>query len=107
MNHCFRILKKVFKSIQISTILIGLIYTNIFFHFTTNAQYSFEHIGTEKGLSQSTGFSICKYDGFIWFGTQDGLNRYDGYNTKVYKIDEYKNLKNNYILALFVDQEKN
>ncbi|MCU0286269.1 MAG: PAS domain S-box protein [Acidobacteria bacterium] len=45
----------------------------------------FDHISIEQGLSQSTVFCIiqdCR--GFMWFGTQNGLNRYDGNTFKVY-----------------------
>ena len=46
----------------------------------------FDHIGLEQGLSQSSVNTIVQdAEGFIWFGTQDGLNRYDGYSIKVYK----------------------
>ncbi|WP_240916358.1 hypothetical protein [Pedobacter sp. HDW13] len=46
----------------------------------------FRNISVEKGLSQSTVFSI-KQDslGFIWMATQDGLNRYDSKGFKVYR----------------------
>lgn len=46
----------------------------------------FRHITSDNGLS--TVFVNCIYQdskGFMWFGTQDGLNRYDGYHTKIYK----------------------
>ncbi len=45
----------------------------------------FEHIGTKDGLSQND--INCIYQdnrGFMWFGTYDGLNRYDGYSFKKY-----------------------
>ena len=46
----------------------------------------FDHIGLEQGLSQSSVNTIVQdAEGFIWLGTQDGLNRYDGYSIKVYK----------------------
>ena len=46
----------------------------------------FEHLGLEDGLSQSSAICILKDSrGFMWFGTEDGLNRYDGYDFKVYK----------------------
>lgn len=46
----------------------------------------FRHITSDNGLS--TNLVNCIYQdskGFMWFGTQEGLNRYDGYNIKVYK----------------------
>ncbi|HLO29721.1 MAG TPA: two-component regulator propeller domain-containing protein [Anaerolineales bacterium] len=53
-----------------------------------NCALRFEHIGIEQGLSQSS-VQIVFQDsrGFLWFGTQDGLNRYDGYAFKIYKPD--------------------
>lgn len=46
----------------------------------------FERISLEQGLSQSTVFCILQdSQGFMWFGTEDGLNKYDGYNFTIYK----------------------
>jgi len=46
----------------------------------------FGHLSVEQGLSQSTVYSVLQdRRGFMWFGTQDGLNRYDGYDFTVYK----------------------
>ncbi|MBN1560286.1 hypothetical protein JW998_08550 [candidate division KSB1 bacterium] len=40
----------------------------------------FEHLSTQDGLSNDIIMSIIQYSrGFMWFGTFDGLNRYDGY----------------------------
>ncbi|GAB3989487.1 sensor histidine kinase [Spirosoma daeguense] len=48
----------------------------------------FEHLGTAQGLSNNRLFCIYKdRAGFMWFGTDDGLNRYDGYTFTVYKPD--------------------
>lgn len=50
---------------------------------------SFIHIGLEKGLSQSTVFEIVQdKGGNMWFATNDGLNRYNGYAFTVYQHDE-------------------
>ncbi|GEM_PF-509903 len=50
----------------------------------------FEQITTEDGLSQSTINDILQDSrGFLWFATEDGLNRYDGYEFKVYRNDSY------------------
>ena len=51
----------------------------------TGGDIRFEHLSTDKGLSQSVVDHILQDDqGFMWFGTQDGLNRYDGYEFKIY-----------------------
>ena len=51
-----------------------------------NCVLRFDNISIEQGLSQSS-VSVILQDsrGFLWFGTQDGLNRYDGYSFKIFK----------------------
>ena len=52
-------------------------------------QTHFERFSIEHGLSQnSINFIYQDKKGFLWFGTQDGLNRYDGYEFKVYRYDQ-------------------
>ena len=66
----------------------------------------FHSISREQGLSQNTVTSILQDRvGWIWFGTQDGLNRYDGYNTVVYKHDpdEPSSLSHDRIQTLYED----
>lgn len=49
-------------------------------------QYSVRHYSAANGLSQNTVMSILEdADGFMWFGTWDGLNRFDGHEFRVYK----------------------
>ncbi|KLT67439.1 hybrid sensor histidine kinase/response regulator transcription factor [Pedobacter sp. BMA] len=70
---------------------------------------SFDHLGVEKGLSQSSVISIAQdQQGFMWLGTRLGLNRYDGYRFKVYQHDEKdpESISNNYITALYTDSRK-
>ncbi len=50
--------------------------------------YVFEHFSIPEGLSNPTVHSILQDSyGFLWVGTPDGLNRYDGYEFKIYKND--------------------
>ncbi len=68
----------------------------------------FERLSLEEGLSQSVVYSIIQdKEGFIWMGTQDGLNRYDGYNFMVYKNDpkNIASISNNYVKSVFEDSE--
>lgn len=45
----------------------------------------FDHLGIRDGLSQSTVYTITQdQQGFMWFGTQEGLNRYNGYEVKIF-----------------------
>ncbi len=68
----------------------------------------FEHLTTGDGLSQGHITSIAQdRQGFIWFGTQDGLHRYDGHELKVFKHDprDSSSLADSYILDLMVDAQ--
>jgi PAS domain S-box-containing protein len=68
----------------------------------------FEHITIEDGLSQNAGLIIFQDSkGYLWIGTQDGLNRYDGYNFKIYKHDpdNPNSISHNSILAIAEDQD--
>jgi two-component system sensor histidine kinase ChiS len=68
----------------------------------------FKLISIVDGLSQNTVYSICQDSkGFMWFGTQDGLNRYDGYGFKTYRNDpgNANSLSNNYIRVIYPDRE--
>lgn len=51
------------------------------------AAYTFHHLKTDDGLSNSNVKSLLKDShGFLWIGTESGLNRYDGYGFKVYAV---------------------
>ena len=67
----------------------------------------FGRISLEQGLSQSVVEAILQDDkGFMWFGTEDGLNRYDGYEFVVYTHDPetLDSLSDNWIWSLYEDQ---
>jgi ligand-binding sensor domain-containing protein len=67
----------------------------------------FTRITTAEGLSQTRVSQIVQDDrGFIWFGTQYGLDRYDGYKFKVFLNDPQRpnSIGGTYIYALFKDR---
>lgn len=65
----------------------------------------FENFSSQNGLSQNSGYTITQdKTGFMWFGTQDGLNRFDGYDFKIFRINEDSaSLRSNFISALLTD----
>jgi len=67
-------------------------------------------LSTEQGLSQSVVTCILQDSrGFMWFGTQDGLNKYDGYEFTVYRYDEdfQWSISGNFIRCIFEDASGN
>jgi len=71
---------------------------------------SFSRISINEGLSQSTVRAILQdSEGYMWFGTQDGLNKYDGYNFTVYKndLEDLNSLSNNEVTSIVEDDHGN
>ncbi len=67
----------------------------------------FEHLSIEHGLSQINVHSILQDSkGFLWFGTEDGLNRYDGYNFIIYRneINDPTTISDNFIWTITEDK---
>jgi methyl-accepting chemotaxis protein/ligand-binding sensor domain-containing protein len=68
---------------------------------------SFEHISVEHGLSQSTVHCILQdRKGFLWFGTDAGLNRYDGFKFQVFhpEKDKPNSMSGDWILGMMEDR---
>lgn len=68
----------------------------------------FEHLTIDDGLSQNTVTSIhCDKKGFLWFGTYNGLNRFDGYHFKVFQnsVQTPGIFTNNRITSIWEDQQ--
>ncbi|KER09841.1 MAG: hypothetical protein HY22_08640, partial [[Candidatus Thermochlorobacteriaceae] bacterium GBChlB] len=69
---------------------------------------SFERLSLDNGLSQTTVLCLAQdKNGFIWLGTEDGLNRYDGYSFKVFKHNPKQSgsLSNSLVRALHCGQD--
>ncbi|MCB0748113.1 MAG: hypothetical protein KDC90_11685, partial [Ignavibacteriae bacterium] len=99
-------MKKKKKKIRF-TILLFFILLN----FTSYSQsIKFNHLTVEDGLSNNKVFAVIqdRY-GFMWFGTDDGLNRYDGYNFKIFKNnpDDSSSISDNTVRSLFEDKKGN
>ncbi|MGV3706414.1 MAG: hybrid sensor histidine kinase/response regulator transcription factor [Arcticibacter sp.] len=78
----------------------------IFIFLFAKAQAPFSHLNIEKGLSNNSVNAVYKDRyGFMWFGTDDGLNRYDGFTFNVFKsnIKEQESLIHNRIGSLAGD----
>ena len=88
-------------------VLLALALAGIF--SGTQAQsgdYSFQHLTVEDGLSQSTVYAIVQdTSGFMWFGTREGLNRYDSRKIKTYYHDpeDAHSISDNTVFSLYVD----
>jgi ligand-binding sensor domain-containing protein len=68
----------------------------------------FQHLTVNEGLSQGSVTCILQdSQGFMWFGTQDGLNRYDGYSIRVFKHDpaDSTTIGESFIVSITEDKE--
>lgn len=68
----------------------------------------FDRFGLSEGLSQSTVNCIFQDSyGFLWIGTEDGLNRFDGYRFEVFQHDptQINSISNNVIHSLYEDSD--
>lgn len=85
-----------------------LILALVFLALNTNAQPNcvFTHYSSEDGLSQNSVMSMVQdYNGVLWFSTWDGINKFDGYDFKIYKARQGNKiaLTNNRVDVMKVD----
>ncbi len=74
--------------------------------YASDKDIHFQHITINDGLSQNSANCLLRdKKGFMWFGTQDGLNRFDGYEFTVYRNDpmDSTSISDNYILSMIED----
>ncbi|MCF8242000.1 MAG: hypothetical protein K9J16_11485 [Melioribacteraceae bacterium] len=94
---------KHFLIIIIFTFLILPVFTSI---SAQSNEITFEHLTPEMGLSQANVHCILQDNkGFLWFGTEDGLNRFDGYRFVIFRHNEKDttSISDNFIWTLFED----
>ena len=75
-----------------------------------NQLLKFKQFSLAQGLSQSSVLCMLQDSkGFMWFGTRDGLNKYDGHTFKTYRYDykDQNSISNSFIRSLFEDENGN
>jgi signal transduction histidine kinase/ligand-binding sensor domain-containing protein len=99
------------KSRSLSILLIHfLLLTSMSGAYAQQRRLQFTYLTPDDGLSSSIASCIIQdHKGFIWIGTPDGLNRYDGFNFVVYrnKPADSASLADNVVKTLFEDHNKN
>jgi len=88
--------------------LVSLLFVILFTNVNGQNRKRFERISIEQGLSQSTVSCIFQDSrGFLWFGTEDGLNKYDGYKFTVFTLypDNPNGLSSNSVLSIYEDRD--
>lgn len=93
-----------------SLVLIGILCLLSLRSFGQEYNTNIFNISVKSGLSQNTIMDVVQDDyGFLWVGTQDGLNKYDGYTFKVYKSDPQNSasIPNNFIKCIKKDDDGN
>lgn len=76
------------------------------FSFSQKEDIQFEHLSMKDGLSMNPVMAITQDSkGFLWFGSQDGLNKYDGYKFEVFKTsdNDSTSISDNFITSLCSD----
>lgn len=91
------------------TILLPL-FTGIILLANSQEDINFTSLTIKDGLSSNVVPAVLKDRyGFMWFGTEDGLNKFDGTNFKIYRYrpNDSSSLQSNEILSLYEDQTGN
>jgi signal transduction histidine kinase/ligand-binding sensor domain-containing protein/DNA-binding response OmpR family regulator len=89
-------------------VFLVLFYAMSWTSFSQQQAMKFKHLDTRDGLSQDHVNAIFKdYRGFMWFATDEGLNKYDGYRFIAYKYDPQQptTISNNYVYDVLEDQD--
>ena len=103
-------MKRNIYKIDICRVRVYLITVFLFIYtvFCFSEEFRFEHLTTEEGLAGNSVSSIIQDSrGFLWFGTQDGLNRYDGKEFILYEHLPFRkdSLQHNLIQTMYYDRE--
>jgi len=98
----------VIKKLNYRKFLLSVAFAGVVSAIFGQKEKAYESISIAQGLSQGMIFDMLQdEEGFIWIGTKNGLNRYDGYGFKIFTNDPYNNqsLSSNTIIKLFEDSK--
>lgn len=96
------------KTVLFFFILFFVFAENFGQNSTLESQIKFDNFSIDKGLSQSTVLSIYTDNtGFVWIGTRNGLNRFNGYDFTIFqnKLDDPSSINGNVILDINQDED--
>ena len=91
-------------------VILSLYIFTICFSVFGEINFSFSHYKVEDGLSQNTVHSIFQDSyGFMWFGTDNGLNKFDGSNFRIYRNNpnDSSSLCANMVTVIYEDRDRN
>ncbi|KAA3613169.1 MAG: hybrid sensor histidine kinase/response regulator [Calditrichaeota bacterium] len=101
LNNLFPNIQRIVFRVLLFLICFNPIYAN-------SGKIRFEHLTVQDGLSNSTVYSILQdHEGFLWFGTPNGLNKYDGLRFTIFKniIDDTTSLSLNNAGNIYIDKQ--
>ena len=90
--------------------VVALTFLSLLLRANVKYPQRFEHVTTDDGLSHNTVFTALQdKNGFLWFGTSSGLNRYDGYSFRIFNFnpEDSNSLSSNYVRSLIEDSNGN
>ncbi len=91
-------------------IIVLVLLLSILYSASQKNQYQFNQINIENGLSNNSITCVFKDKiGFLWIGTTDGLNRYDGYSFLIFKnnLSDSNSISDNFISGIIQDTSGN
>lgn len=106
----FQVKRYLTQSLSRCFLLWCLLCSGLLQAVTPHTNIRFEHLSLEQGLSQEAVLSIYQDStGYMWFGTQEGLNRYDGYQFDVFNTEFARpsSLSSDWVFAITEDAQGN
>ncbi len=107
--------KRLLKKLNILNNIFILKYIFLYFIFSIpvllhsqQPEFRFKHITTQTGLSNNIINCIIQdHMGFMWIGTMEGLNRFDGYNFRIFEknLDDSSSLADNMVFDIYLDHK--